>query len=128
MACVKYHKMYKVDLDHDNIYVTDYFKHLDRRMKSLGKQSLLPFKKYESKKLIDPDHSWQRTQEESQAVTFNLLQFSLEILSGCFFLFLDYVIVSVLLIIRNNSEMSFVQEGEHTIQFQKANDEIGFYF
>ncbi|XP_046805994.1 protein sneaky isoform X2 [Lucilia cuprina] len=118
MTCVKYHKMYKVDLEYDNIYVTDYFKHLDRRIKSLGKQSLLPFKKYESKKLIDPDHSWQRTQEESQAVTFNLLQFSLEILSGCFFLFLDYVIVSVLLIIRNNSEMSFVQEGEHTIQFQ----------
>ncbi|XP_065355190.1 protein sneaky, partial [Calliphora vicina] len=117
-VCIKYHKKYKMDLDHDNIYITDYFKHVDRRRKSLGKHSLLPLKKYERRKLIDADHSWHRTQEESQAVTFNLLQFSLEIVSGCFFLFLDYVISSVFLIIRNNSEMSFVQEGEHTIKFQ----------
>lgn len=48
---------------------------------------------------------------------FYLLQYFFEILSGCFFLFLDYIIVSVLLIIRNNSEMSFIQEGGHTIRF-----------
>lgn len=73
---------------------------------------------YETRDLIDTDRLCHRTHEESQAVIFYLLQFSLEIISGCFFLFLDYVIVSVLWIIRNNSEMSFVQEGEHTIKFQ----------
>lgn len=72
---------------------------------------------YEKKNLIDADRAWHRTQEESRAIRFNLLQFSLEIVSAGFFLFLDYIIVSVLMIIRNNSEMSFVQEGEHNIKF-----------
>ncbi|KAM7363772.1 ubiquitin protein ligase sneaky [Cochliomyia hominivorax] len=117
-VCIKYHKMYKNDLEHDNIYVTDYFKHLDLQRISKGKKSLLPLKKYERRSLIDTDHPWQRTHEESQSALYQLLQFLLEIICGCFFLFFDYVLVFVLLIIRKNSKMSFVQEGEHTIQFQ----------
>lgn len=60
---------------------------------------------------------WQRTVEESRAVAFHLMQFALEIIAAVFFLFLDYVIVTVLLVIRKNSEITFVQEGEHTIKF-----------
>lgn len=60
---------------------------------------------------------WKRTREESRDVTYHLLQFSLETVTALFFLFLDYVIVTILLVIRKNSEMSFVQEGEHTIHF-----------
>lgn len=68
---------------------------------------------------------WQRTIEESRAVTFHLIQFALEIVAGLFFLFLDYIIVSVLLVIRKNSEMTFIQEGEHTIHFSVSSL---FYF
>ncbi|XP_019893505.2 protein sneaky [Musca domestica] len=117
LACITYHKNYNNKIDNDNFYITEYFKRIDYERKQKGKLSLLPLKKFERTKLIDVDNVWQRTMEESRAVAFHLLQFALEIIAAMFFLFLDYVIVTVLLVIRKNSEITFVQEGEHTIKF-----------
>ncbi|XP_013099988.2 protein sneaky [Stomoxys calcitrans] len=117
IACVSYHRRYVSNIDHDNIYITEYFKHIDQDRKRRGKKSILPLRKYEKHNLIDVANVWQRTTEESRAIVFHLLQFALEIVAGLFFLFLDYVIVTVLVVIRKNSEMSFVQEGEHNINF-----------
>uniref|UniRef100_A0A1A9V515 Uncharacterized protein n=1 Tax=Glossina austeni TaxID=7395 RepID=A0A1A9V515_GLOAU len=44
-ACVQYHNKYKKDVDFDNIYVTEYFKHVDDRRLKEGKNPLLPLKK-----------------------------------------------------------------------------------
>ncbi|XP_075170440.1 ubiquitin protein ligase sneaky [Haematobia irritans] len=112
-----YHKNYNSIIDYDNIYISEYFKHIDRERKTQGKKTILPLRKHEKRNLIDVSHIWERSVEESRAATYHLLQFALEILGGLFFLFLDYIIVSILLVIRKNSEITFVQEGEHTIHF-----------
>ncbi|XP_073820084.1 ubiquitin protein ligase sneaky isoform X1 [Musca autumnalis] len=117
LACISYHNNYYKHIDHDNIYITEYFKRIDYERKQKGKVYLLPLKKYEKTKLIDVDNVWQRTVEESRAVAYHLMQFALEIIAALFFLFLDYVIVTVLLVIRKNSQITFVQEGEHSIHF-----------
>ncbi|XP_061390332.1 protein sneaky, partial [Musca vetustissima] len=117
MACISYHKNYKNNIEYDNIYITEYFKRIDYERKQKSKMYLLPLKKYEKTKLIDVTDIWQRTLEESRAVTYHLIQFALEIIAAMFFLFLDYIIVTVLLVIRKNSQITFVQEGEHTIHF-----------
>ncbi|KAL9898299.1 LOW QUALITY PROTEIN: ubiquitin protein ligase sneaky [Glossina fuscipes fuscipes] len=116
-ACVQYHSKYKKDVDFDNIYVTEYFKHVDERRLKEGKNPLLPLKKYERKNLVDTTEGWGRTKEEKRDIGYHLFQFFVEIFSGFFFLFLDHTIVVLLQIVREHSEIHFLQEGEHTIKF-----------
>uniref|UniRef100_A0A1A9W580 Uncharacterized protein n=1 Tax=Glossina brevipalpis TaxID=37001 RepID=A0A1A9W580_9MUSC len=126
-ACVQYHNKYKNEIEFDNIYVTEYFKHVDDRRAKLGKNPLLPLKKvskflnihlrFERKNLVDTTEGWGRTKEESRDIIYHLFQFFVEMFAGFFFLLLDHVIVVLLQIVREHSEIHFVQEGEHTIKF-----------
>lgn len=72
---------------------------------------------YERKNLVDTTEGWGRTKEESRDIGYHLFQFFVEMFSGFFFLFLDHTIVVLLQIVREHSEIHFLQEGEHTIKF-----------
>lgn len=50
----KYQFSYLNDISHDNIYLTQYFRHIDARRFRLNKRVLLPLKKLEKKNLIYP--------------------------------------------------------------------------
>jgi len=44
---------YLTDIEHDNTYVTRYYRKIDARRKQTGKHTLLPLKKTEKSKTID---------------------------------------------------------------------------
>jgi len=49
----KYLHKYLTDIEHDNTYVTRYYRKIDARRKRIGKHTLLPLKKIEKSKMID---------------------------------------------------------------------------
>lgn len=49
-----FHEKYLRDIEHQNIYITKYFKKIDARRFKNGKHTLLPLKKMEKQKLINP--------------------------------------------------------------------------
>lgn len=44
---------YLTDIEHDNAYVTRYYRKIDARRKKIGKHTLLPLKKTEKSKMVD---------------------------------------------------------------------------
>lgn len=48
-----YMHKYLTDIEHDNTYVTRYYRKIDARRKKIGKHTLLPLKKTEKSKSID---------------------------------------------------------------------------
>jgi hypothetical protein len=44
---------YLTDIEHDNAYVTRYYRKIDARRKKTGKHTLLPLKKTEKSKTVD---------------------------------------------------------------------------
>ena len=45
MAAVTYHEMYLTSINFDNVYITGYFKRLDKKRKKRDQVTLLPLKK-----------------------------------------------------------------------------------
>lgn len=51
-AAVSYHDQYLTSIEHDNIFITSYFKRIDERRKRKDKYTLLPLKKVREYSLI----------------------------------------------------------------------------
>ncbi|XP_037950473.1 protein sneaky-like [Teleopsis dalmanni] len=117
IGSIKYRKKFLNDIDSDNIYINDYFLHIDERRRKLGKRTILPLKKRERNKLVDTNNICNRTKEEKKSAKYHILRLSVEIIIGLFFILLDYIIVVLLKIVRMESETTYTQEGEHTITF-----------
>ncbi|XP_030369543.1 protein sneaky [Scaptodrosophila lebanonensis] len=116
-ASIRYFLLYRSNIDFDNFYITDYFKHVDGRRKDLGKRSILPLRSYEKSHFVDVDNLCSRTSEESSTVVYHLLQLSLEIITAGLFVLLDRVVVNLLGIIHRRSLINYHQEGEHEVRF-----------
>ncbi|XP_017080043.1 protein sneaky [Drosophila eugracilis] len=114
---IHYYYYYLNDVEFDNFYITEYFKHVDRRRKNNRDDVILPLHTYEKSLYIDLDHIFSRTQEESTTVFFSLLQFLLEIVTAGLFILIDHLVVELLLIIRQRSMITYHQEGEHEVRF-----------
>ncbi|XP_011195162.3 protein sneaky isoform X2 [Zeugodacus cucurbitae] len=118
MDAIVYHKKYSGQIDFDNVYITEYFRQVDDRRGRNKKSTILPLTKFEKKDVVDLERACQHTENESRTMFFYFLQFSLEILTACFFLMLDHFIVTLLNIIRFKSLITYAQEGEHIVNFQ----------
>ncbi|XP_069969231.1 protein sneaky isoform X2 [Bactrocera oleae] len=118
IAAIVYHKKYLSNIDFDNVYVTKYFRQVDDRRKRNKKPTILPLTKLEKNDVVDLECACQRTEKESKIILFYFIQFSLEILTACFFLMLDHLTVTLLNIIRLKSLITYAQEGEHKINCQ----------
>ncbi|XP_016925093.4 protein sneaky [Drosophila suzukii] len=114
---IKYYLKYLGDVEYDNFYITDYFKHVDQRRKKQGNDAILPLRTYEKSLYIDLDHIFSRTQEESTTVFFSLLQFLLEIVTSGLFILVDHLVVEMMQIIHNRSMITYHQEGQHEVRF-----------
>jgi len=114
---IKYYLKYLGDVEFDNFYITDYFKHVDQRRKKQGNDAILPLRTYEKSLYIDLDHIFSRTQEESTTVFFSLLQFLLEIVTSGLFILVDHLVVEMMQIIHNRSMITYHQEGQHEVRF-----------
>ncbi|EDV40252.2 uncharacterized protein Dana_GF24032 [Drosophila ananassae] len=117
-ASIHYFLKYRSDVEFDNFYITDYFRHVDeRRRKIRSDTAILPLRTYEKSKYIDLKKICSRTYEESSTVNYTLAQLLLELISAGLFIMLDRIVVELLLIIRNRSLITYHQEGEHEVRF-----------
>ncbi|XP_017128164.1 protein sneaky [Drosophila elegans] len=114
---IRYYLKYLGDVEFDNFYITEYFKHVDQRCKKQGTDAILPLRTYEKNKYIDVDHIFSRTHEESTTVFFTLIQFLLEIVAAGLFIWIDLMVIELLQIIRRRSLITYHQEGEHEVRF-----------
>lgn len=117
-SSIHYFFKYRSDVEFDNFYITDYFRHVDeRRQKARNDSGILPLRTYEKSKYIDLKKMCSRTFQESSTVNYTLVQLLLEMISGGLFIMLDRIVVELLLIIRNRSLITYHQEGEHEVRF-----------
>ncbi|XP_016980697.2 protein sneaky [Drosophila rhopaloa] len=114
---INYYLKYLGDVEFDNFYITDYFKHVDQRRKDERNDAILPLRTYEKSMYIDLSHIFSRTHEESTTVFFSLIQFLLEIVTAGLFILIDHMVVELLQIIRMRSLITYHQEGEHEVRF-----------
>ncbi|XP_028137332.2 protein sneaky [Diabrotica virgifera virgifera] len=110
----KYHDKYLRDIEFDNVYISKYFRKIDARRDSQEKHTLLPLKKIEKKKLVDP---WstvplksERARIKSEAVVMLL-----EILTITILVLLDRLFYEALDIIRRHARIDYLQTGHHDL-------------
>ncbi|SPP76434.1 protein sneaky [Drosophila guanche] len=116
-ASIGYYFQYRGNVEFDNFYITDYFKHIDAERKANEKRSILPLHSHERANYVDVAHVCSRTAKESLTAMYHLLQLSLEVITAGLFLLLDRMVVGLLQIIRQRSLITYQQEGEHEIRF-----------
>ncbi|KAH8307277.1 hypothetical protein KR044_008915, partial [Drosophila immigrans] len=109
---------YRCNIDFDNYYITDYFKHVDARRKRNNESSVLPLRNFEKSKIVDVEDICSRSVAESSRKSHHIFHVLLEILPTAVFLLLDRMVVNMLNIINHRSLISYHQEGEHEVRFR----------
>ncbi|CAG9862437.1 unnamed protein product [Phyllotreta striolata] len=113
----KYHDRYLRDIEFDNIYITEYFRKIDARRRLQEKYTLLPLKKIERKKIIDP-RSPKPLKAECQQLKTDLFLILFEILIVTILVLLDRIFFEALDIIRRHARIDYLQIGHHDLLLQ----------
>lgn len=108
LDALSYNDKYLSDIEFDNVYVTTYFRRIDARRKLRGSLTLLPFKKLEKRKFIDPYHPIP-TKIEGFHLVGQLVKLLLEFIIVTIFVILDWLFYEVLDIIRRHAYMEYTQ-------------------
>lgn len=103
-----YHEKYLTEIEHDNVYVTSYFRKIDARRKARGSLTLLPLKKIERSKFVDP-YSLRPGEVERVNLTGQTIKLILEMISVTTFLLLDWLFFEALDLVRKRSHMEYTQ-------------------
>lgn len=113
----KYHDRYLRDIEFDNIYITRYFRKIDARRHKMEKHTLLPLKKVERSKLVDPWSLKPLKSEREQILgkTFKLL---LEMITATTFILLDRLFYEALDLVRRHAHIDYYQTGHHDLFLQ----------
>lgn len=106
----KYHDGYLTDIEFDNIYVTRYFRKIDARRKSRGSVTLLPLKKSERIKFVDP-YGLRMSKIERRHIIGETLKLIFEMIIATSFILLDRLFYEALDLIRRHSRMDYTQVG-----------------
>ncbi|XP_020817400.1 DC-STAMP domain-containing protein 1 isoform X1 [Drosophila serrata] len=114
---LRYYFWYLENVDFDNLYITNYFKHVDQRLKKKRNVSILPLRTYEKVRYIDSKSFCSRSSEEVNKVFYTQLRFALELVCASIFLLFDRIVVDLLQIIRQRSLVRYDQRGEHEVRF-----------
>ncbi|XP_060528323.1 protein sneaky [Cylas formicarius] len=110
----EYHDKYLRDLEFDNVYVTRYFRKIDARRKSQDKHTLLPLKKVERKKLVDP-RSLKPIKSEREKLAKETLVLVLEMITATTFVLLDRLFYEALDIVRRHARIDYLTVGKHDL-------------
>lgn len=103
-----YHEKYLTEIEYDNVYVTSYFRKIDARRKARGSLTLLPLKKIERLKFVDP-YSSRPGQVERVHLTGQTVKLILEMISVTTFILLDRLFFEALDLVRRHSHMEYIQ-------------------
>ncbi|XP_011864564.1 PREDICTED: DC-STAMP domain-containing protein 1-like [Vollenhovia emeryi] len=112
-----YHEKYLSEIEHDNVCVTSYFRKIDARRKARGSLTLLPLKKIERSKFVDP-YSLRPGEVERVNLTGQTVKLILEMISVTTFILLDRLFFEALDLVRRHSHMEYTQAGHHDMTLE----------
>ncbi|EZA47771.1 DC-STAMP domain-containing protein [Ooceraea biroi] len=117
LSAQKYHDKYLTEIEHDNVYVTSYFRKIDARRKARGSLTLLPLKKIERLKFVDP-YSLKPNKIERVHLTGQTVRLILEMISVTTFILLDRLFFEALDLVRRHARMEYTQAGHHDMTLE----------
>ncbi|XP_028306728.1 E3 ubiquitin-protein ligase DCST1 [Gouania willdenowi] len=118
-----YVRNYRVDICFDNVYLTSYFRRLDAVRRRAGKFFVLPLRKSEKNKFIDP-LSLKVHSKELKQVTSGLFQvFTIAILSAVMLL-IDFSFFHILDIISRHTVTQFNLTSSHQVDINVGGDSM----
>ncbi|XP_043271509.1 protein sneaky-like [Venturia canescens] len=112
-----YHDSYLTDIDYDNCYVTTYFRKIDARRKARGSATLLPLKKVEMAKFIDP-YRLRAGKLERPNLIGQTVKLILEMVTATTFVLLDRLFFETLDLVRKHAHMEYSQAGHHDVKLE----------
>lgn len=107
-----YHEKYLTDIEFDNIYVSMYFRRIDLRRKLRGSMSILPLKKVEGLKFVDP-YGIKQSKMERRNLIGQMMKLILELLTVTSFVLLDRLFYETLHLIRRHARLDYRQVNYH---------------
>ncbi|XP_015586402.1 E3 ubiquitin-protein ligase DCST1 [Cephus cinctus] len=107
-----YHDKYLTDIEFDNIYVTSYFRRIDARRKARGSLTLLPMKKIERAKFVDP-YGLKPSKVERANLIGQTGKLILEMVTATTFVLLDRLFYETLDLVRRHAHIEYMQAGRH---------------
>lgn len=108
LSAQAYNDKYLTDIEHDNVYVTSYFRKIDARRKARGSLTLLPLKKIERSKFVNP-YSLRPSEVERVHLTGQTVKLILEMISVSTFILLDRLFFEALDLVRRHAHMEYTQ-------------------
>ncbi|XP_031582790.1 E3 ubiquitin-protein ligase DCST1 isoform X2 [Oreochromis aureus] len=112
---------YKRDICFDNVYITTYFRQIDARRRKAGKRCLLPLRKSEKNKLINPC-SLKIYPEEVKQVMTGVFQVLMVFLLSVILLTVDFSLSHVLDIISRHTLTHFNITSSHQVDIRVGGD------
>ncbi|XP_030768206.1 protein sneaky [Sitophilus oryzae] len=114
LASQNYQEKYLKDLEFDNIYISRYFRKIDARRKASEKLPLLPLKKIECNKLVDPASS-KPIKSEREQIKKETFFLCLEMITATTFILLDRLFFEALDIVRRHAKIEYLTTGKHDL-------------
>lgn len=114
LSAQDYHNRYLRDIEYDNIYITKYFRKIDARRHAQEKHTLLPLKKVEREKLVDPC-SIMPLKCEREKIFGQTVRLLLEMVTATTFILLDRLFYEALDLVKRHAQIDYVQTGHHDL-------------
>lgn len=111
---MSYHQGYLRKMDFENIYISEYFRHIDSRRSQSGKMKILPLRRSEKPHLVDLEKGVCTRLEIRKIITY-FTSLTLQVMSATIFILMDRLFYETLTIVAKHSRVEFMQEGYHDI-------------
>lgn len=110
-----YQKKFLTNFQHDNIYITHYFRRIDARRRAAGKKTLLPLKKSEKQVVIFPS-SLALMAHERRTMHAGLAKLFFRLMVTAIIIWIDLLLVWILDVINRNSRIDYHQQGKQQVK------------
>nr|KAG5704788.1 hypothetical protein BaRGS_015171 [Batillaria attramentaria] len=110
-----YQKGFLTNFQHDNVYVTSYFRRIDARRKAAGKKKLLPLKRSEKQQMIFPTNRALMARE-TRDLKPGTAKLVFQAFVSVIIMYIDFLFVWVLNVIKRNSKIEYHQQGEQYVK------------
>ncbi|XP_074657366.1 E3 ubiquitin-protein ligase DCST1-like [Tubulanus polymorphus] len=114
LSAMYYHNDYIKMLTFDNVYMTTYFRHIEERRRKKNKQTLMPLKKREAAKVIEPIRMRLMGPEKRKLVMGTLYVLLRALMFAGIFM-VDAIVFSIMDILAGNAAVKYTQKGFHQI-------------
>lgn len=108
LSAQNYHDKYLTDIEFDNVYVTTYFRKIDARRRTRECPTLLPLRKIERTKLVDPYRTRPSRTERANLIG-QTVKLILEMVTATTFVLLDRLFYETLDLVRRHAHIEYTQ-------------------